>query len=91
MATFSVVCSHLSYKNRYYMQNQELPHDQDECGPKTSLSITERAESLVTVSGDLIEYSGSVIVNKSITPVSVMAAIDGKMIRNLTRATDFFC
>ena len=29
----------------------------------------ESAESSVTVSGDLIEYSGSGIVNRSITPI----------------------
>ena len=69
------------------MQNQELPHDQDECGPKTSLSITERAESLVTVSGNIIEYYRSEILFSAY----VMKAAEGKMLRNLTRATGFFC
>ena len=68
------------------MQNLELPHDQDWCGPKTSLSITERAESLVTVSGNIIEYYQSEVLLSAY----VMKAADGKMLRNLTRATDFF-
>ena len=47
-------------------KNLEFSHGLDGCGPKTIFSI---AESSVTVSGDLIEYSGSGIVNRSITPI----------------------
>ena len=69
------------------MQNLELSHDQDGCGPKTILSIAESAVSLVTVSGDIIEYSGSGILFSAY----VMTATDGKMLRNLTRAIDLIC
>ena len=84
MASFSAVCSHLSYKNRYYIQKLEFSHDQDGCGPKTTLSI---AESSGTVSRDLLEYSGSGILFSTY----FMAATDRKMLlRNLTRTNDFF-
>ena len=36
---------------------------------KTTFSIADSADSWVTVSRDLIEYSGSGIVNISITPI----------------------
>ena len=65
------------------MQKLEFSHNQDGRGPKTTFSI---AESSVTVSRDLLEYSGSGILFSTY----VMAATDRKMLRNLTRATDFF-
>ena len=36
---------------------------------KTTFSIADSADSSVALSGDLIEYSGSGIVNISITPI----------------------
>ena len=47
----------------------EFSHGRNGCGPKITFSIAESAESSVTVSGDLKEYSGSGIVNRSITPI----------------------
>ena len=87
MASFPAVCSHLSYKNRYYMQKLEFSYDQDGRCPKTTFSIAESAESSGTVSRDLLEYSGSGILFSAY----VMAATDRKMLRNLIHATDFFC
>ena len=87
MASFPAVYSHLSYKNRYYMQKLQFSHDQDGRCPKTTFSIVESAESSGTVCRDLLEYSGSEILFSTY----IMAATDRKMLRNLTRATDFFC
>ena len=87
MTSFPAVCSDLSYKNRYYMQKLEFSHDQDRRCPKTTFSITESVESSGTVSRDLLEYFGSEILFITY----VMTATYRKMLRNLTRATDFFC
>ena len=69
------------------MQELEFSHDQDGRCPKTTFSIAESVESSGTVSWDLLEYSGSEILFS----IYVMAATGRKMLRNLTRATDFFC
>ena len=66
MAPFPTVYSRLSLKNRTFIQNLKFSHSQDGRGQKTTFSI---ADSWVTVSGDVIEYSGSGIVNISITPI----------------------
>ena len=50
-------------------KNLEFSHGQDGCGPKTTCSIADTADSSVTDSGDLMEYSGSGIVNRSIRPI----------------------
>ena len=84
MSSFPAVCSHLSYKNRYYMQKLEFSHDQDGRCPKTTFSIVE---SSGTICRDLLECSGSEILFSTF----IMAATDRKMLRILTRATDFFC
>ena len=47
----------------------EFSYDQGGRGPKTPFSIAESAESSVAVFGDSIEYSGSGIVYRSITPI----------------------
>ena len=47
-------------------KNLEFSHGQIGRGPKITVSI---AESLGTVSGVSIEYSGSGIANRSITPI----------------------
>ena len=47
----------------------EFSHGQDGSGPKTSFSIAGTADSSVVVSGDLMEYFGSGIVNRSIRPI----------------------
>ena len=64
------------------MQKLEFSHYQDGCCPKTTFSIAESVVSSGIVSRDLLEYSGSEILY-------VIAATDRKMLRNLTRATDF--
>ena len=69
MAPFSTAYSPLSLKNRSFIQNLKFSHGQDGRGQKTPFSIADSAESSVAVSGDLIEYSGSGIVNISITPI----------------------
>ena len=69
MAPFPTVYSHLSLKNWTFIQNLKFSHGQDGRGQKTTFSIADSAESWVTVSRDLIEYSGSGIVNISITPI----------------------
>ena len=50
-------------------KNLEFSHSQDGCGPKTTFSIADTADSSVAVSGDLMEYFGSGIVNRSIRPI----------------------
>ena len=60
-------CLQLEYKNKY--KNLEFSHGQDGRGPKTTFSIADIAYSSVAVSGDLMEYSGSGIVNRSIRPI----------------------
>ena len=69
MAPFPPACRAYSYKIGDKYKNLEFSHGQDGCGPKTTFSIAESVESSVTVSGDLIEYSGSGIVNRSIAPI----------------------
>ena len=86
MASFPAVYSHLSYNNRYYMPKLEFSHDQDGHCPKTTFSIVESAESSETVCRDPLKYSGSEILSSTY----IMAATDRMMLRNLTRATDFF-
>ena len=53
--------------------------------PKTTISIADSADSWVTVSRDLIEYSGSGILFGAY----VITATDRKTLRNLTRTTEF--
>ena len=50
-------------------KNLEISHVRVGRGPKTTFSIADTADSSVADSGDLIEYSGSGIVNRSITPI----------------------
>ena len=50
-------------------KNLEFSHGQDGRGPKTTFSIADTADSSVAVSGDLKEYFGSGIVNRSIRPI----------------------
>ena len=50
-------------------KNLEFSHDQDGRGPNTIFSIADTADSSVAVSGDLMEYSGSGVVNRSIRPI----------------------
>ena len=50
-------------------KNLEFSHGQDGRSPKTTFSIADTADSLVAVSGDLMEYFGSGIVNRSIRPI----------------------
>ena len=50
-------------------KNLEFSHDQDGRGPKTTFSIADTEDSSLTVSGDLMDYSGSGIVNRSIRPI----------------------
>ena len=69
MAPFPTVCSPFSYKISDNYKNLEFSHGQDGRGQKTPFSIAESAESSVAVFGDLMEYSGSGIVNRSITPI----------------------
>ena len=59
MAPFPTVYSHLSLKNRTFIENLKFSHGQDGRGQKTTFSIADSADSWVTVSRDLIEYSGS--------------------------------
>ena len=66
MSPYSTVYSHHSLKKRTFIQNLKFSHGQDGRGQKTAFSI---ADSWVTVSRQLIEYSGSGIVNISITPI----------------------
>ena len=66
MAPFPTVYSHLSLTNQTFIQNLKFSHGQDGRGQKTTFSM---ADSWVTVSRDLIQYYGSVIVNISITPI----------------------
>ena len=44
-------------------KNLEFSHGQDGRGPKTTFSTADTADSSVAVSGDLMEYSGSGIIN----------------------------
>ena len=44
-------------------KNMEFSHGQDGRGPKTTFFIVDTADSSVAVSGDLMEYFGSGIVN----------------------------
>ena len=69
MAPFPTVYSPLSQKNRSFTQNLKFSHGQDGRGKKTTFSIADSVDSSVAVFGDLIEYSGSGIVNISITPI----------------------
>ena len=69
MAPFPTVYSHLSLKNRTFTQNLKFSHGQDGLGQKTTFSIADSADSWVTVFRDVIKYSGSGIVNISITPI----------------------
>ena len=50
-------------------KNLEFSHGQDGRGLKTTFSIADTADSSVAVSGDLKEYFGSGIVNRSIRPI----------------------
>ena len=47
----------------------ELSHGQDGRGPKPTFSIADTTDSLVAVSGDLMGYSESGIVNRSTKPI----------------------
>ena len=67
MAPFPTVCSPLSYKNQQFIQKLEFSHGQDGRGLKTTFSIMDSVDSWVTVSEDLVDHSGSAIVNRSIT------------------------
>ena len=69
MAPFPTVYSHLLLKNRTFIQNLKFSHGQDGRGQKSTFSIADSVDSWVTVSRVLIEYSGSGIVNISITPI----------------------
>ena len=73
-------------KSVVYIQKNSISHDQDWRGLQAIFSIAECSEGWVNVSMDLLEYSGSGILFSTY----FMAATDRKMLRNLTRATDFF-
>ena len=62
----------------------EFSHAQDG-RLKTTFSIPDNADSWVTVSRDLVEYSGSGILFGA----HVITATDRKTLRNLIRTTEF--
>ena len=47
----------------------EFSHGQHGRGSKTTFSIADTADSSVAASGDLMEYSGTGIVSRSIRPI----------------------
>ena len=62
-------CLHSLFRFGDKYKNFEFCHGQDERGPKTTFSIADTADSSVAVSGDLMEYFGSGIINRSIRPI----------------------
>ena len=66
MTPFPNACSPFSVIN---FKNLEFSHGEDGRGPKTTFSIADTADSSVAVSGDLMEYFGSGIFDKSIRPI----------------------
>ena len=67
MGPFPTFCSHFHTKIGDKYKILEFSHGQD--GQKITFSIAKNAESSAAASGDLIEYFGSGIVNRSITPI----------------------
>ena len=60
-------CLQPSFGDKY--KNLEFSHGEDGRDPKTPFSIADTADSSVAVSGDLMEYSGNGIVNRSIRSI----------------------
>ena len=78
MAPFPTVHSSLSYVKSIVYTKLEFFHDQDGRDLKTTFSIADSADSWVTVSRDLVDYSGSGILFIDY----VMTATDKKTLRN---------
>ena len=93
MTPFPNVCSPFSVINFKIL---EFSHGQDGRGPKTTFSFADTTDSSVAVSGDLMEYFGSGIVNKSIRPIlsrhfTGLIKLSGIIIMESGSITSFVC